>query len=438
MRKAIKIKEGYTYLEFDSDIECFEKAAELLTQGYQITDTVFLCVELGKENQYFLLSFLAINPIDENIKQNILNQYPPHEIVVPDYRDTFLTVISAIRKNYGYSHEYAPMPDLFDKFYEKIIVLLLDGMGMNVLRKNLGENSFLMRHMFKEIHSIYPSTTAAATSSIKSGLPPITNGWTGWENYVREIDRNVVLFRGTDYYTGNVTGISLYDYIPYTMFYEDMNLAGYCIEPDFSQSSVKIKDVLKRSLRLNQEKKRQIQYVYFTEPDTIMHEFGTYSEEAKGVCRSLDKQVEAYASSLTEGTLLIITADHGHTAVSPISLYACKPIMRLLNRPPSNDARCITFSVQRGKEAEFESIFNGLFSGIYRLYKTEDAIRLGFFGRPEDSMNPRCADFLADYTAVATGGWYFNYKDNTDFIFKSHHAGITEDEMLVPVCVVRK
>lgn len=438
MSKEVKIKEGYTYLEFDSDCQCFAKAAELLQQGYQITDTIFLCVEFSKGNESFLLSYLPINPIDENIKKNILALYPPHKTVLPDYQDTFLNVVSAIRENYGYSHRYSPMPDLFDKPYEKVIILLLDGMGMNVLQKNLGEDSFLRRHLFKELHSVYPSTTAAATTSIKSGLPPITTGWTGWENYVREIDRNVVLFRGTDYYTGNATGISLYDYIPYTMFYEDMNLSGYCIEPDFSKPILKIKDVLKRSLKLNRQKKRQVQYVYFTEPDSTMHEFGTYSEEAKRVCRLLDEEVEAYASSLTEGTLLIITADHGHTPVFPISLYACKPILRLLSRKPSNDARCITFSVQKGKEVEFETVFRGLFSGVYRLYKTEEAIRLGFFGLPEDMVNPRCADFLADYTAVATGNRYFNYIDKDHIVFKSHHAGITRDEMLVPVCVVRK
>ena len=152
----------------------------------------------------------------------------------------------------------------------------------------------------------------------------------------------------------------------------------------------------------------------------------------------MDKEVEAYANALSEDTLLIITADHGHTNVHPIHLFACSPILSLLEREPANDARCITFKVKPHKKEEFEVLFHQLFSSVYKLYKTEEAIRLGFFGLSSDKANPRCKDFLADYVAVGIHEYYFNYKSKDDFVFKSHHAGITKEEMLVPVCIVRR
>ena len=67
------------------------------------------------------------------------------------------------------------------------------GYNKKTLINNLDENSFLKRHYLKTIHSIYPSTTAASTTAMKSGLSPYTTGWTGWENYFREINKNIVL-----------------------------------------------------------------------------------------------------------------------------------------------------------------------------------------------------------------------------------------------------
>ncbi len=436
--KKYEINENYFYLEFSKDIEMFEYLDQVLHEGFVISDSIYLCVEVTKNGLYYLLSYLEIPLIDKNIKQTILSLFKEKELVYPQYENNFLSVISAIRHNFNYPWKYDKDETIFDKKYKKVIILLLDGLGVNILNKNLDAKAFLKKHFFKEIQSIYPSTTAAATTAIKSGLSPMVTGWTGWENYVKEINRNVVLFTGKNYYTEEDTGISLYSYIPYSMFYEDMKVKGYCIEPDFTIGNKKIDDVLNRSLKINAKEEAQIQYVYFTEPDGIMHEFGAYSKQAKEICKDIDDKVKEYANHLTKDTLLIITADHGHTDVKDIRFYGCKPLLKLLKRKPSNDSRCITFCVKEDKCLEFENLFHALFGSIYKLYKTKDAIAEGFFGNKNDIAHARCKDFLADYVAVATNIYYFNYKSPDNFIFKSHHAGITKEEMMVPICLVRK
>lgn len=433
-----KIKDNYTYLYFDKDVDMFNHLEYLLDNNYKITDSIYLCVELCRDNEYYLLSFLNINNIDVNIKNTIKELYKKYDIIYPDYNKTVLNAISAIRNNFGYDYKYPINNKIFDKKYNKAIVLVLDGLGINIINKNLSNDSFIKRNLVDTAVSIYPSTTAAATTSIKSGLSPISTGWTGWENYLSEIKRNVVLFTGINYYNDEPTGISLYNYIPYKMFYSDMDINSYIVEPDFSKHSDDVNEVLNKSLKLNKKSEKQIQYVYFTEPDSIMHEFGSYSEEAKVICNDIDKKVEKYANALSEDTILIITADHGHTNVKEIGLYGCNVLLKLLKRNPSNDGRCITFNVKDDKYKEFELLFNSLFGSIYKLYKTNDAIKLGFFGLDGDYYNKRCDDFLADYVAVATNEYFFNYKGLSDFTFKSHHAGITSDEMLVPICVIRK
>ena len=432
------ISKNYFYIKYKTDIDMFEALDKYLEDGYTITDSIHLSVEITKDNMYYLLGYIDVD-INEGIKDNLKKLDKVFDLSYPNYSNCMLNIISAIRKNYGYSHPYKASNYLFDKYYKNVIVFLLDGLGLDVLEQNLAEDSFLRKNIVHVNSAIYPSTTAASTTATKCGLSPLTSGWTGWENYLKEVDRNLVLFTGYNYVTDEPTGISLYKYIPYTMFYYDMDVDGIVIEPNFANNNHKIKDQLKQSLSLlKKSTKPMIQYIYYTEPDKIMHQTGTNSKETRNTIEALNSQMEDYAKKLPTDTLLIISADHGHINTKPINLYGCKPLLKILNRRPSNDARCITFSVKNGKNKEFEDLFNTLFGYAYKLYETKDAISEGFFGKVDDPVNPRINDFLADYVAVGIKDYYFNYKDENAFEFKSHHAGITRNEMLVPVIAIRR
>ena len=242
-----KISESYYYVKYQSDIEMFEALNKYLESGFIITDSIYLSVEVTKDNISYLLSYTEIE-INENIKDNLRKLYKNYEISYPDYSNCMLNIISAIRKNYGYPHSYESCDYLFDKQYKNVVILLLDGLGLDVLNYNLDEKSFLRKNIIHINSAIYPSTTAASTTSTKCGLSPLSSGWTGWENYLREADRNLVLFNGRNYVTDEVTGISLYDYIPYDMFYHDMDVDGIVIEPDFTNHKHKIKELYKKNL----------------------------------------------------------------------------------------------------------------------------------------------------------------------------------------------
>ena len=77
------------------------------------------------------------------------------------------------------------------------------------------------------------------------------------------------------------------------MFYEDMNVDGFCIEPNFNINH-KIEDVLNESLEKIKNSKESIQYVYYTEPDTMMHIHGTNTRQTRRVCKGIDKKIKKY------------------------------------------------------------------------------------------------------------------------------------------------
>ncbi len=438
--KRIKIKANYFYLYFSQQKAYFKKLERLLNEGYEITDSIHLCVELKKDNQKYLLSFIKVEDVNENIKDTLKNLDVSYKLVKPNYQVSMLNTLASIRNYFGQKSAYALDPNLvkyLNQKYQNIIVMLLDGMGENILKNNLPEDSFLRSHHAYTNTAIYPSTTAAATTATKSGLSPIRTGWLGWENYFKEVNKNLILFSGVEYQTDKPTGFNTYKVLPYQPFYHDLNVVGKIIEPDFS-TEFTFKQTLKKSLDNLEKDQINVQYVYHTEPDGLMHIYGAYSDEAIKALEAIDEDLKEYVAKLPENTLLIISADHGHTNVKPINLYECNLINKMLKRPPSNDSRCLTFCVKDEYKQVFPQIFNSLFGYAYQIYPTQELLNQGFFGLENETPHSRVADFLADYVAVGINEYYFNYKGKNNHIFKSHHAGITADEMLVPVIIYRK
>ncbi|MDE7095472.1 MAG: hypothetical protein K2O23_03190, partial [Anaeroplasmataceae bacterium] len=96
------------------------------------------------------------------------------------------------------------------------------------------------------------------------------------------------------------------------------------------------------------------------------------------------------------------------------------------------------FRVKDEYRAIFPKLFEKLFGYAYDIMPSSEAMYQEFFGKRNEIPHTRVYDFLADYVAVAKKEYCFNYKGKENFEFKSHHAGITADEMLVPAIVFRK
>ena len=437
--KEFIISNNYKYIELNSDIEFYPILEGYLAKGYIISDAIYLAVELQKGPLFVLLSYLHIDNPDSNIKEKLRELDPHLAVELPDFSDTLLNIDGEIRENFGYQARFISRDRVIKKHYDRIALMILDGLGENVLFNNLAEDSFLRRHYHKTIHAIYPSTTAAATTSIISGLTPLESGWVGWENYFPELKRNIVLFNGMDFDTGEPLGVTGFDKLPYKPFYHDMDIKCEQIMPDFNIYPYDFNISLNKSIRLFKENKKMLQYIYCTNPDSIMHGSGAYSQKCKDFLAKLDKDIEAYSKRLPENTLIIISADHGHTNVDELHLYAFRSLNSMLRRRPCNEGRCLVFDVKDECKPQFEDLFNKVYGNIYRLYKTEEAIERGFFGINNKYIHERIDGFLGNYVALATSSYFFKFipdRPGDKIIFKSHHAGITRNEMLIPIILI--
>ena len=122
--------------------------------------------------------------------------------VWPDYDRSILSTLSALTGYFGVPLDYPPLSELAPFLATKprhVMLLLLDGMGGYPLKTILPETSYLRAHEVATVTSIFPPTTAAATTAYYCGKSALESGWLGWHLYMKEFASDVIAFKRTDY-----------------------------------------------------------------------------------------------------------------------------------------------------------------------------------------------------------------------------------------------
>lgn len=426
------LKDNVIWLKCNNFLEASEYIKLYLSNGYHFIDPIEQVVLLKKE-ETIAVSFLEYYTDIETL-DDFKTYIETSELMLPDYNNTFLNVIGTIKAHYGSKNLYNNEPLINLDGIKHTVILLIDGLGTKFIKKLDDKLSFLNKHYKKSLTAIYQSTTAAATTAIKNGLTPIETAWLGWENYFSEIDKSVVMFSSLDYLTNEKLDFNTYDYIPYKPFFHDLKIKGYFIEPDFSKPDREIFNELDRTLEVVNKEEINVTYTYHTNPDHLFHVFGTENKAALKSIINIDKAVSNFANQLKKDTLLIITADHGHKDAYTIDIYKDNLLNEMLERNPQNEGRCTFFKVKEEFKEKFSSYFKQMFKNNFNLYTKEEIINNNFLGL--NVAHSRSLDFIGDFVSIAKNNFVFSYNgQNAHFL--SHHAGITKDEMEVPLIIYR-
>ncbi len=366
--------------------------------------------------------------------------------VKPDFDRNIVGITAAMAEEMGCPTGKSSIPSLakeLQKGYKNVVFLILDGLGTHPMEVNLPKESFLSGNVKEVLTTVFPSTTACATTSFLTGQYPMEHGWLGWSLYFEEIKKSVDLFPETESSTRipiekgfvkkNLPAVPFYKgckerrvslVVPKYWDGDDENRYEW---EDFEGLLAHIENICKQD-------GKQFIYAYFDQPDGVMHRFGVTSPEAKACIQTIDRGLEKLFSRL-EDTLLIISADHGQVDVEEnIELFCDAELFSMLSAPPYLDSRATAFRVKKGCKNKFRKYFADNYGKDFELVPPEKLIRENFFG---GNFAGKHAALLGDYIAIAkTDKVMLHHALSHHFL--GHHASLTAGEMLVPLIFIGK
>ncbi len=357
---------------------------------------------------------------------------------LPDYSECLVNLSNSILQHYGVPTENPTLPiadSILSKDKKHVVVVLLDGLGMNILEKHLNYKDFLRRHFVCDYYSVFPPTTTAATTSFLSAKYPIQHGWLGWDVYFEQEDKTVTCFfnRLQD---SNETASKEYNipfkYLPYESIIEKINKSGnakaYSIasyEPEYTNLDDWCEAIRKKC---NKNEKNFI-YAYYGEPDHSLHSLGTESLDIYKIIHELNIKMMDLCESCPD-TTFILTADHGHIDVNNQILCTDFPkLSKMLVRQPSIEQRAISFYVKPEYLEEFPKQFVKEFGTNYVLFTKQEVMEKQLFG--PGTPHPNLTG-IGDFIAVAFTPKTLVWNDKS-VKFRSHHAGLNKKELKIPL-----
>ena len=364
------------------------------------------------------------------------------KLIKPDFTRNIVNISATLAEFLGCPNEKPTLPALARALgggYKNVVLLVLDGLGMFPLEKNLGEGSFLRKNVKEVLTSVFPSTTTNATTTLQTNAYPMEHGWFGWSLYFEELHRAVNIFEDVDSQTGEpVEKGYARRVLPTVPFYRRIRAdytANVVVPAFWGEEENKyvwndLGGLFEQIENVCKKEGKQFVYAYCTEPDSAMHRYGVSSAEAKEVIGALNDGAEALCRKLSD-TLVLITADHGQIDVGgSFELYKDGALLSLLEWPPYLEARASAFRVKEGRDEAFKAMFCEKYGKDFELFSSKELIAENYFGGTANGH----ARLLGDYIAVGTTDKIMKLTPRSHN-FKGHHTSLTE-EMLVPLIII--
>jgi len=362
--------------------------------------------------------------------------------LMPNYNDCIVNLANSIMKYFDLPANHDTLKDvdeiLNSRNPKNVVVMLCDGMGTNILKRALKPDDFLVKNLRRSISSVLPPTTTASTTSMTSGLYPCEHGWIGWDVYIKPEDKIVTLY--TNCLKDTEIPAAEYNVARTHMPFKDItdrinnetDNASVSLYPFGENPYSDFDDLCNRIISECQKDNKKYIYGYHPNPDSLMHDLGTDSKEAVDCIKQINEKIENLSKQL-EDTVLIVVADHGHMNCDTILLSDYPDLFNLLEKDIWIEGRTTTFAVKEGKKEEFVKLFNKYFSEYFILKTREEVFKENLFGYGQQHEYFEAE--IGDFVSIAISNKDFRYNENSEKMV-SVHAGITEDEVLIPLIIV--
>ena len=355
------------------------------------------------------------------------------------YNNSILNLANSIREYYGLDTYYDTDKDVSEWLntnkFKHLFLILIDGMGSRILDEKLDRHSFLIKNRIKEVATVYPTTTTAATTSILTGKSPKENAYLGWSQYFKEADDQIILFREQGLYSKKDYQGFINEVLPCKKIFDDLDEKGISndsIWPIWGHNGVDGIEELVDKIFDFSKKDISFCYAYYDALDTLEHLEGVKSDKVTMLIKQIDQQLSRL-SKLDDDCGVIVVADHGQIDCVNVDLGDYPDIMECLKVLPSIEPRCMAFSIKDGMHERFEKAFRKHFNETFALLTKQEAIHMNLFGL--NDAHERFEEFILDYLAIGTSNVCLYVGKSK---MKGQHSGTKEKEFMVPIITIPK
>ena len=371
------------------------------------------------------------------------------DMVVPAYQSTTLgelmPSIGAHLGVAGFTEDAFRLPQS-----TRYVVVLIDGLGWNLLRRAAREAPFLASLLgsAQPITSAIPSTTVTSLASLGTGLPPGQHGLVGYTSRVPatgeilnaltwESDPSPTAYQSKSTFFEraaengiSVSSVALARFRGTGLTVAALRGASFVPFAEDSAEDLRIALIAEAALRGD----RSIVYAYERELDHCGHVHGCNSATWLDQLARIDAMCERLRAALPPQVTVIITADHGMIDIPPDQRIIAEDDPELMAGVSAlaGEGRFRQLYVDHEPPHLVAERWRARLGELAWVRTRDEAIEEGWFAATDDQLRDRWGHVLI----ALRGDWAIMTRlFPREFTLIGMHGSLTPAEMLVPLIV---
>lgn len=326
---------------------------------------------------------------------------------------------------------------------DQVVLLVVDGLGWEQLRERPLVAPTLFGLAGRAIHTVVPSTTATALTSITTGLAPGEHGVVGYRLEVRGEVLNVLRWTTAagdarrrvpprelqpvpPFLGANVPVVTKAEFAGTGFTLAHLSGARHA---GWRMPSTLVAEI-RRQLALGE----RFVYAYYDGVDKVAHEYGL-GEFYDAEVAAADRLVAEVLATLPEGAVLVVTADHGQVDVGPNIVPLGLGVVPLVALQSGEGRFRWLHAVPGASDALFDAATDA-HADVAWVVTLEQVRDEGWLG---PRLTSAAAGRLGDVALVAREAISFDDPaDSGPFELISRHGSVTPAEMQVPLLAGRR
>lgn len=340
---------------------------------------------------------------------------------------------------------------------QTLLFVLVDGLG-DILIDRLPHTSALAQAERIHLRSVFPSTTAAALTTLMTGEWPAQHAVPAWHTHLHRRDITATILPFVERRTerplqgwgilpreafpapsrlASIPG-PLRTYHPRSIARSEFTSYGRGNWPTDPYDHLR-DAVASVVARIAEQRETGVHYLYLPMVDSAAHRHGPHDHATMHALHAVDDALAAIAHRVADHVRIAVSADHGELEVPDADkalILPDDPLLDDLHTPPHGEPRVPMFCVRDGREDAFAHHFRQRWGTTWALLSRDQAEHLNLFG--PQPLTGLAAERIGSHLALSAGRNVLIYGEagNSQAALRGFHAGLRPEEMSIPLLLI--